>query len=211
MRKMGWRDGQGVGPRVTFSQRKKQAFELGVKLGEMDGEDDGEGEASKHYFAPLDRPLASLESVGVASDRGWGLGYKAGPTLARATAMTSNGRGKLGVDLDDPYGDDAGPGEDERRAYRVMEIGDEDDDDYRMSGTGSHRQQAKVSAPFRDFSVESSLTRFSSRLRVAQDQVNHFTMEIEYCPASLWRINLQSWHLREQRFSYARPSIAKLT
>lgn len=107
MRKMGWRDGQGVGPRITFDQRKKQALELGVKL---DGEDEEDGgEASKHYFAPLDRPLATVLEVGIATDRGWGLGYKAGPSIpsSSGSAQTTKGAARatfLDDDEDDVYG-----------------------------------------------------------------------------------------------------------
>ncbi|GJN92005.1 hypothetical protein Rhopal_005033-T1 [Rhodotorula paludigena] len=79
MRKMGWREGQGVGPRLTFQQRKKQASELGVKLDDAD--DDEGGEAAKHYYAPLDRPLTLVKGTSASTDRGWGLGYKPGMNL----------------------------------------------------------------------------------------------------------------------------------
>lgn len=86
MRRMGWRDGQGVGPRLTLQQRRRQAAELGIKLEE---DEDDEGEATKHYFAPLDRPLVTVKEIGIASDRGWGLGYKPGPSIPTERSRTS--------------------------------------------------------------------------------------------------------------------------
>lgn len=144
MRKMGWRDGQGVGPRVTFEQRKKQAAELGLKL-DAEEEEDGAGEASKHYFAPLDRPLKLLEAVGISSDRGWGLGYKPGPNMEKALGVGPvTGEGvaiqTMGDDEDDVYGDSMSMGSlagGDKKRYGVIELGNEDDD-YRMAG--SHRR-----------------------------------------------------------------------
>jgi G patch domain-containing protein 1 len=150
MRRMGWRDGQGVGPRVTFAQRKKQAVELGLKMDANEGEEDGVGEAAKHYYAPLDRPLAQLEAVGVATDRGWGLGYRPGPSMARSMGpWRGDGVAATRVrdhdDIDDIYGDSTAlPSFDdgEKRGTGIVDIGDEDDD-YRMAGTGAQRR-AKV-------------------------------------------------------------------
>ncbi|ORY80267.1 hypothetical protein BCR35DRAFT_304462 [Leucosporidium creatinivorum] len=145
MRRMGWRDGQGVGPRVTFEQRKKQAVELGLKLDAEEDDEDGAGEASKHYFAPLDRPLKLLEAVGISSDRGWGLGYKPGPNMAKALGVGPvTGEDvaiqTMGDDDDDVYGDSMSMGSlagGDKKRYGVIELGDEDDD-YRMAG--SHRR-----------------------------------------------------------------------
>ena len=132
MRKMGWRDGQGVGPRITFEQRKKQANELGVKLAQGDDEEGGEGEASRHYYAPLDRPLATVLEVGIATDRGWGLGYKptAGIPSSSSTEQTTRGAARMTMDDDDDdddvYGGSSGPSQG-KGGWGVVDIDDGDD------------------------------------------------------------------------------------
>ncbi|GAA6033771.1 hypothetical protein JCM8097_004426 [Rhodosporidiobolus ruineniae] len=151
MRKMGWRDGQGVGPRVTLAGRKKQAKELGIAL-PADEEGEGEegaggGEASKHLYAPLDRPLTLVKGTSTSVDRGWGLGYEPGMTLDESLG-TGGGGGRRGlrmeVDEEDPYAGGAGLGalgERERRALGVY--GDEEDEDdlERMKRRGDRRMQ----------------------------------------------------------------------
>lgn len=145
---MGWREGQGVGPRLTLLQRRAQAKELGITL-----DDDGEGgddeEARKHYYAPLDRPLALMEEVGVATDRGWGLGYHPVPVVALARVAAS--RASAAMDLDgeeeeDVYGPiGASVGEtSSKRPKWVQDLEDQDDGfDYQIKGTtkGKEREQ----------------------------------------------------------------------
>ncbi|OAV99954.1 hypothetical protein PTTG_01435 [Puccinia triticina 1-1 BBBD Race 1] len=59
MRKMGWRDGQGIGPRITHERRLLLASKLGVDLNsQLDLEDDPE--RKKHLYAPIDRPLTPM-------------------------------------------------------------------------------------------------------------------------------------------------------
>jgi G patch domain-containing protein 1 len=191
MRRMGWRDGQGVGPRVTFEQRKKQAAELGLKLDAEEDEEEGAGEASKHYFAPLDRPLKLLEAVGISSDRGWGLGYKPGPNMEKALGVGPvTGEGvaiqTIGDDDDDVYGDSMSMGSlagGDKKRYGVIELGDEDDD-YRMAGSGSHRR-SKASFYLFD-KTRKNLADFLLRsLPLAPHLLlNRSTMALEYCLAS---------------------------
>ncbi|KAA1096449.1 hypothetical protein PGT21_017037 [Puccinia graminis f. sp. tritici] len=60
MRKMGWRDGQGIGPRITHEKRLLLASKLGVDLNsQLDLEDDPE--RKKHLYAPIDRPLRPMQ------------------------------------------------------------------------------------------------------------------------------------------------------
>lgn len=173
MRRMGWRDGQGVGPRVTFEQRKKQAAELGLKLDADEDEDDGAGEASKHYFAPLERPLKLLEAVGISSDRGWGLGYKPGPNMEKALGVgLVTGEGvavqTIGDDDDDVYGDLMSMGSlagGDKKRYGVIELGDEDDD-YRRAG--SHRRPSRVNSCYLASCTRTSLTSLPSSLPLAR-------------------------------------------
>lgn len=135
MRKMGWRDGQGVGPRVTLEQRRKQAAELGTKLDEADDDD---AEAHKHYFAPIDRPLTLLNGVGAGQDKGWGLGYKPEKGIERS------GRRGAGMDLDDddPYGSHGSMpelGAGQKGRIGVVDLED-DYDPYEMDRTGAGRR-----------------------------------------------------------------------
>lgn len=134
MRKMGWREGQGVGPRLTFQQRKKQASELGVKLDDAD--DDEGGEAAKHYYAPLDRPLTLVKGTSVSTDRGWGLGYKPGMNLnerlrQEGAGSSSARKTTYELDEDDVYGG-AGMsvdalGDREKRAIGIYDADEEDE------------------------------------------------------------------------------------
>ncbi|KAK4046379.1 hypothetical protein OIV83_006102 [Microbotryomycetes sp. JL201] len=133
MRKMGWRDGQGVGPRLTHEQRQKQAQELGVKLAQDEdhGDQASDTETSKHYFAPIDRPLTIVGAVSAAADRGWGLGYTPGLDLNESLGRTQGVRTKSGLgvglnDEDDVYDAQVMPGD--KRAARVIEVFDEDED-----------------------------------------------------------------------------------
>jgi G patch domain-containing protein 1 len=77
LRKMGWREGQGVGPRISWKARKRQAAQLGIDLG-PDEEGEDEQEREKHLWPPLDRKLVlfeqRLEREGVGYVRGKRLG-----------------------------------------------------------------------------------------------------------------------------------------
>ncbi|CAH7667314.1 hypothetical protein PPACK8108_LOCUS1728 [Phakopsora pachyrhizi] len=70
MTKMGWREGQGIGPRVTYEKRKRLAIRIGVG---MDPESDPEDntERKNHLFAPFDRPMMPIRPWSGNS----GLGY----------------------------------------------------------------------------------------------------------------------------------------
>ena len=101
LRKMGWREGQGVGPRV---QRKM-----------ADDEDDGGGEDSMYSLAPINTAIIALER----KTNTHGLGYTSQPGLERRiekpvkkTVSTSSKvgmRGSMGIgvlnedDDEDPY------------------------------------------------------------------------------------------------------------
>lgn len=146
MRRMGWRDGQGVGPRVTLQQRRAQAADLGIKLDE-EGQDTEEAE--KHYYAPMDRPLASLEEVGIATDRGWGLGYKAGPSIPVSARREAAGPAYASYDdegEDDVYsGSSSFPSKSgSKKDWAVVDL-DEDEELHRVSRTGG-RAPRKVSS-----------------------------------------------------------------
>ncbi|KAG0145667.1 hypothetical protein CROQUDRAFT_658316 [Cronartium quercuum f. sp. fusiforme G11] len=59
MQKMGWRHGQGIGPRITFERKKQLAQNLGIPICSTD--DDEDTERRKHLFPPLDRPLGVFQ------------------------------------------------------------------------------------------------------------------------------------------------------
>lgn len=59
MQKMGWRSGQGIGPRITFERQKQLALKLGVQINSTDDEEDSE--RRKHLFPPIDRPLTAFQ------------------------------------------------------------------------------------------------------------------------------------------------------
>lgn len=152
MRKMGWREGQGVGPRVTHAQRKAQAAELGVQLDAEEDDDDetADGETVRHYFAPLDRPQKVLQGVSVTAEKGWGLGYKAGPNMAQALGTDgSSSRRAAGMamafdedDEDNVYGDEAVDLPSSR--LKVMEVGEADHD---FGRRGKSRRPEQVRLP----------------------------------------------------------------
>ncbi|GAA5846792.1 hypothetical protein JCM9279_004442 [Rhodotorula babjevae] len=144
MRKMGWREGQGVGPRVTHGQRQKQAAELGVRLEAEDGDD----EADKHYYAPLDRPLTLVKGTSASTDKGWGLGYQPGATLEQRLkqdggAYSSSARASAyELDEDDVYGGSgASVGAMGERQKRAIGIYDEDDEDESFGSMRSSRDR----------------------------------------------------------------------
>jgi G patch domain-containing protein 1 len=152
MRKMGWRDGQGVGPRITLRQRKKQARELGIVLPSAGEEEEGEGgEAEKHLYPPLDRPLSLVKGTSASGDRGWGLGYQPGMTLDARLRNEGGAGGGGGArqtfyeeEEEDAYGVSAGGpsrlGERERRALGAFEDDEGMDEDFdKIKRTGSGR------------------------------------------------------------------------
>ncbi|KAJ7483173.1 hypothetical protein FB451DRAFT_1438693 [Mycena latifolia] len=90
LKKMGWRIGQGIGPRVTLRQRKLQDMEA-LSGRRVLGADvivpDDDEEASKHTYAPRDTPILVVER----KDNTHGLGYHPGMGLNESVG------GKSGV------------------------------------------------------------------------------------------------------------------
>ncbi|GAA5885521.1 hypothetical protein JCM16303_002242 [Sporobolomyces ruberrimus] len=109
MRKMGWREGQGIGPRISDRQRRQQAREIGVVLETEEG--DPVEEAQKHLFAPIDRPLILVEGKTASTERGWGLGYTPGSTLHAQLRRTGGTLG-AGESRVSGYGVNSDPYED---------------------------------------------------------------------------------------------------
>jgi G patch domain-containing protein 1 len=90
LKKMGWRIGQGIGPRVTLRQRKLQDMQalsgrrvLGADIVIPDDHE----EANKHTYAPRDTPILVVER----KDNSHGLGYHPGMGLAESVGGKSGG------------------------------------------------------------------------------------------------------------------------
>ena len=64
LKKMGWRVGQGIGPRLTWRQRKLQDLQAStgpqIDAESIQGDEDSE-EASKHTYAPRDTPILLVD------------------------------------------------------------------------------------------------------------------------------------------------------
>ncbi|KAK0503910.1 hypothetical protein EDD18DRAFT_1411712 [Armillaria luteobubalina] len=79
-KKMGWRIGNGIGPRVSLKQRKLQGLQAFTGQASSSDDikvaDDGE-EASKHAYAPRDTPVIRFDR----KDNFHGLGYRPGMSL----------------------------------------------------------------------------------------------------------------------------------
>jgi G patch domain-containing protein 1 len=95
LRKMGWKPGQGVGPRVSYTRRRQQDIDAGVvPAGAVD-----DAEASKHLFAPRDTPVLLFR----AKDNAHGLGHSgpvrlggdAGPTAKAMEGPNISGKEPL--------------------------------------------------------------------------------------------------------------------
>ncbi|EIW71722.1 hypothetical protein TREMEDRAFT_27509 [Tremella mesenterica DSM 1558] len=118
LQKLGWRPGQGIGPRVSRRKLKLQEARLGGKgvVDEGDEEMD-ETENSKHTYAPRDVRLVTYESK---DDRA-GLGFEKGRGMGRLTGKI--GPGDDPDEEDDPYAE-AGPS---TRPHLVFEPDEEDE------------------------------------------------------------------------------------
>ncbi|BGP44388.1 hypothetical protein JCM10450v2_000199 [Rhodotorula kratochvilovae] len=157
MRKMGWREGQGVGPRLTHAQRRKQAAELGLQV---DADDIADGEAEKHYYAPLDRPLTLIKGTSASMDKGWGLGYQPGMNLDQrlqkeGAGASSARRPTYDLDEDDVYGG-AGMsvdalGEREKRAIGIYDAEEEEEAIGSIRSSRDRRREQRPVGPQETF------------------------------------------------------------
>jgi G patch domain-containing protein 1 len=99
LRKMGWREGQGIGPRISWKARKRQAVQLGIALPPGDESED-EAEREKHFWPPFDRSLVLFEQrherEGVGYVRGKRLDDLAFNEQRRAAAVASSKQMPIG-------------------------------------------------------------------------------------------------------------------
>ncbi|KAJ7272738.1 hypothetical protein B0H12DRAFT_1091797 [Mycena haematopus] len=88
LKKMGWRIGQGIGPRVTLRQRKLQDLQAsGRRVAEADVVIPDDEEAAKHTYAPRDTPLLVVDR----KDNSHGLGYHPGMGLSESVGSGRSG------------------------------------------------------------------------------------------------------------------------
>jgi G patch domain-containing protein 1 len=99
LKKMGWRVGQGIGPRITLKQRRLQDSQASNSTGfaaptnEADVSlDDDEEEANKHTYAPRDTPILIVE----CKDDTHGLGYRPGMSLNERLGVKDSGSANTG-------------------------------------------------------------------------------------------------------------------
>src|ERR1700733_5976840 len=74
LKKMGWRIGQGIGPRLKGRQRHVQDIQLSTGQGLRSGSDNNipdDDEARKHTYAPRDTPILLVGR----KNNSHGLGY----------------------------------------------------------------------------------------------------------------------------------------
>jgi len=93
LQKMGWRPGQGVGPRVSLARRRAQDAQAynpftGTRLttGSLEIPEEDE-EAMKHLYAPRDVPVLNVQR----KDNSHGMGYVPGATLHSTLGASSSG------------------------------------------------------------------------------------------------------------------------
>ncbi|KAI0792217.1 hypothetical protein C8Q75DRAFT_792313 [Abortiporus biennis] len=153
LKKMGWRMGQGVGPRLTYAQRKAQDNASGVSSMIEDDE-----EAKKHMYPRRDTPVL----LAPRKDNFHGLGYSPGMSLMESIESGSSTGGRnerkagfgLGA-LNDADEDDLevydtayGAGPSRGTHSRVAYEGREDDDRIAIGSSSKH--------PFKRPSVQAS-------------------------------------------------------
>ncbi|KAK0466836.1 uncharacterized protein EV420DRAFT_1617123 [Desarmillaria tabescens] len=102
LKKMGWRMGNGIGPRVSLKQRKLQ--DLQAYTGQASSSDvikvaDDDEEASKHTYAPRDTPVIRFDR----KDNFHGLGYRPGMSLNESLGV-NGGKSSSGPNLSAGFG-----------------------------------------------------------------------------------------------------------
>lgn len=90
LKKMGWRIGHGIGPKITYEQRKRRdaLWHTPVGPGESKETEDHE-EAKKHLYPPRDTKVPVFKR----KDNRHGLGYDPGTGLSDIIAAESAAKG----------------------------------------------------------------------------------------------------------------------
>ncbi|KAF5351318.1 hypothetical protein D9758_008012 [Tetrapyrgos nigripes] len=163
LKKMGWRIGQGIGPRVTIRQRRLQDAQATGQNISADALDLGidDEEAQKHTYAPRDTAVLLVER----KDNFHGLGYRPGMSLNESLGVKGS-NASTGLNISAGFGlgalNDAD--EDDLEVYdtsssirnrTAYDIADRDDNDRIAIGSKSNRGtggsiRSTPSATFRD-------------------------------------------------------------
>lgn len=90
---MGWRPGQGIGPRVSYQQRRRQDERAGIPPIPEDLE------AEKHTYAPRDIKIPNIP----AKDNAFGIGYVPAAGLSTGSQDKVSGPIISGTNCPLPY------------------------------------------------------------------------------------------------------------
>ncbi|KAL1759798.1 hypothetical protein FB107DRAFT_270824 [Schizophyllum commune] len=154
LKKMGWKLGHGVGPRVSLRQRRIQDMQAAsghtLAADDIALPDDGDEEASRHTYAPRDTPVLLVprkdNTHGLGYRPGMGLGESSGSGKERAGPNIAAGFG-LGAlneaDEDDlDIYDSGAPAARRGVAYDIIDR--EEEDEISISRRGQHRAQPQA-------------------------------------------------------------------
>ena len=94
---MGWRIGQGIGPRLTYAQRKAQAAGFLLSSHDTDGDEEDSEEAQKHLYPRKDVPVIIVPR----KDNFHGLGYSPGLSL---NASVGGEKAREGANISGGFG-----------------------------------------------------------------------------------------------------------
>ncbi|KAJ4474861.1 hypothetical protein J3R30DRAFT_3337189 [Lentinula aciculospora] len=100
LKKMGWRVGQGIGPRISFKQWRLQDLQSSARAGLTLPRDEDSEEASKHTYAPRDTPVLVVER----KDNSHGLGYRPGMSLNDSLGVKSGNGSSTGPNISSGFG-----------------------------------------------------------------------------------------------------------
>ncbi|KAI1790233.1 hypothetical protein LXA43DRAFT_515639 [Ganoderma leucocontextum] len=151
LKKMGWKFGQGIGPRLTYAQRQAQDAGFLDPAKEVEGNEEDLEEAKKHLYPRKDTPILLFHRKdnfhGLEYTTGLSLNQSVGGEQARAGPNISTGFG-LGAlndaDEDDLDVYDSGPSGRNRVAYDSSLA----DDVHRISiGSRASRNQGAPQGP----------------------------------------------------------------
>lgn len=101
LRKMGWRPGHGVGPRVSWRQRKIQDLHAqgksleGVDIDKLEDDE----EAKKHMYPPRDTQVPTISR----KENAFGLGYVPGMGLNQSSGKGEGKKKHSGPQLSGTY------------------------------------------------------------------------------------------------------------
>ncbi|CDO68796.1 hypothetical protein BN946_scf184805.g5 [Trametes cinnabarina] len=126
LKKMGWRPGQGIGPRLTYAQRKRQDAGYLDPSKEVEGDEDDVDEAKKHMYPRRDIPVVTAPR----KDNFHGLGYTPGIGLNEGVGYGGSGQRQ-------PSGPQIAAG----FGLGALNDADEDDIDIYDSGVGLGRSR----------------------------------------------------------------------